>query len=545
MSRSSGSSTHEAALESTRYDLGTSAEYTMNDSADEPVLDTLSSGVLLVESDWRIVYGNASAARRLRLPVDEFRGADLRSVCPSLAADRGGAGAPAVLADGRPRRFHAEVSTPGGNVAVDVHVSRDRDGRLIFELAAEDAAEEFALPNDGGEENAALRILARQMAAVADTRQLLTVLCEAAWAQCRGSGAAVVEIDGDVGRMAVTVGVLSALEGRQFPIDGSLTGEAISARGPIATESIGRTAAPLAPALHSLGVGPLLVSPLLTHHDVLGVLVVVRAASAPPFAARELQRLQVIADHASLAVWKSQLLERAQAADSAKGRFLATMSHELRTPLTALTGYGELLADQVIGPLTEPQLDILERMRSVTHHLATMIEEVLAYSSLESGAEAVRPMEFLAADLVQAVAAVVEPVARQKGLDLRYEAVQPSLRMIGDVDKIRQILVNLTGNAVKFTESGSVDLCVAPRGNDVAFEVRDTGVGIAKPDLARLFKPFTQLDTGLTRRHGGTGLGLYISQRLAMLMGGRISVDSQSGVGSRFELVVPRTGRVP
>jgi len=223
-----------------------------------------------------------------------------------------------------------------------------------------------------------------------------------------------------------------------------------------------------------------------------------------------------------------------------KSQFLANMSHELRTPLTALTGYGELLADQVIGPLSEPQLDILERMRSVTHHLATMIEEVLAYSSLETGAEIVRPTEFLAADLVQAVAAVVEPIATQKGIALTCDVPSHATRVMGDVDKMRQILVNLAGNAVKFTEHGSVELSVGGPGEELRFVVRDTGVGIAAVDRPRLFRPFTQLDTGLTRRHGGTGLGLYISQRLATILGGRIDIESRLGQGSTFTLVVPR-----
>ena len=136
----------------------------------------------------------------------------------------------------------------------------------------------------------------------------------------------------------------------------------------------------------------------------------------------------MIADHAALAVHKSLLLEQAQSADRAKGRFLATMSHELRTPLTALTGYGELLADQIIGPMSEPQLDIVERMRSVTTHLSAMIEEILTFSSLEEGRETVRPSEFLADDLVRSAVAVVEPLAEQRGITLELELRSTAVR---------------------------------------------------------------------------------------------------------------------
>ena len=229
-----------------------------------------------------------------------------------------------------------------------------------------------------------------------------------------------------------------------------------------------------------------------------------------------------------------------QAADRAKSRFLATVSHELRTPLTALAGYGELLADQVIGPLSESQLDVLERMRAVTQHLSVVIEEVLTFSSLEGGHETVRPTDFLAADLLRATAAVVEPLARQKHLAFHAAVPDEAIRMTSDVDKIRQVLVNLAGNAVKFTEKGSICLSLERRDGDVAFLVTDTGIGIAKDNLERLFQPFAQLDAGLTRRHGGTGLGLYISRRLAELLGGRIEVESEPGKGTRFALVLPR-----
>jgi len=531
------------ALSTERHEIDARSDSPGDDLVPPMVLDALATGILLVSPDWQIVYANDAAARQLGLVLPDYVGADLRSVCPTLAVARDGEEAAATLADGCTRRFVADVCTAAATVPLLVQVSRDRAGRLVFELSSTVVPGREAAVDDRWEENATLRILARQMAAMADTRQLLTVLGQAAWAQCRGSGAAVVELDGTTARVAVGVGTLQAMERTAFPIRGSLASQAIAARGPISIDGVAQASVQLAPLLRELHVGPLLFAPLLAHDDVLGVLVVVRGEDGTPFTVRELQRIQIIADHVSLAVWKAQLLERAQAADSAKGRFLATMSHELRTPLTALTGYGELLADQVIGPLTEPQLDILERMRSVTHHLATMIEEVLAYSSVESNAETVRPTEFLAADLVQSVAAVIDPIARQKGLELACDPTSTPLRVLGDVDKIRQILVNLAGNAVKFTDQGTVRLRTGEVGDEVCFEVVDSGVGISPADLPRLFRPFVQLDTGLTRRHGGTGLGLYISQRLAALLGGRIEVSSEPGSGSRFVLVVPRAPR--
>jgi signal transduction histidine kinase len=194
----------------------------------------------------------------------------------------------------------------------------------------------------------------------------------------------------------------------------------------------------------------------------------------------------------------------------------------------------------VLGALSDAQREVLERMHYVTQHLSAMIEDVLAYTNLETGGEVVRPTDFLAADLLSAAAAVVQPLADDKNLPLVSESVAKPIRMTTDIDKARQILVNLAANAVKFTESGEVRLTLLLDRDDVLFSVKDTGIGIAQSDLQRLFRPFSQLDSGLTRKHGGTGLGLYISHRFASLLRGRIEVESELGKGSTFTLVLPR-----
>jgi signal transduction histidine kinase len=389
------------------------------------------------------------------------------------------------------------------------------------------------------QERDAFHALARQLAGETDTSRLLELLCIAAAEQCDATGAAVLKALGNEAEVVASVGPLAIAHHRSFALRGSLAREVIRNRDVVAVGDFSSTSRPLLEVVPDLRVGPMLLGPLIAHDNILGVLVVSRDLGAGNFSAEEIDRLRAIADYAALALWKSELLERARAADRAKSRFLATVSHELRTPLTALAGYEELLVDQVIGPLSDAQLDVLERMRSVTNHLAAVIEEVLAFSSLDEGKEVVRPTDFLAADLLRATAAVVEPLARQKHLRFEYHLPAGSIRMTSDVDKVRQILVNLAGNAVKFTDEGSVTLTLERRNGDVAFCVRDTGIGIAKRDLDRLFRPFAQLDTGLTRRHGGTGLGLYIARGLAELLGGRIEVESEPGKGSTFTLILP------
>jgi signal transduction histidine kinase len=418
------------------------------------------------------------------------------------------------------------VDTDGHVLRADV--SRSSDGRVTISVEGSPA-----------DESEPLRVIARQMAEVVDTRELLEILSNAAAEECGGNGAGVLKAIGNEGELVTATGPLVEAQGRRFALPGSLAREVLRTRDVVSVADFSASARPLLRVVPDMQVGPILLAPLIAHDTILGVLIVTRARSAPEFADREVHRLRVIADHAALALWKAELLEQAQAADRAKSRFLATVSHELRTPLTALAGYEELLADQVIGPLSDNQLDVLERMRAVTQHLAVVIEEVLEFSSLEDGREVVRATEFLAADLIHAAAAVIEPLARQKHLTFSVHVPDEPIRMSSDIDKIRQILVNLAGNAVKFTDRGQVSMQIERGDGVVRFIVRDTGIGIAPQDLARLFRPFAQVDTGLTRRHGGTGLGLYISRRLAELLGGRIDVKSDLGEGSQFTLVLP------
>jgi signal transduction histidine kinase len=437
----------------------------------------------------------------------------------------------ATMHDGEPRPMEivlrpTSADMSGRRVAV---TARRVPGGLVLEGASDDDA------------RSGIRDVARRLAEVVDMAEVLRTLCDIAIRQCQSTGAAVLRTTGTLGEVVAAAGDMVPARSRCFELRGSLLAEAIETGAMVSEDDFRNSGRPLMRMLPELELGPVLLAPLEAHGDVLGVLAVVRPVGGRPFRERERERLRVLADHASLAVHKSMLLQQAQSADRAKGRFLATMSHELRTPLTALAGYGELLADQVIGPMSDAQLDILERMRSVTTHLSAMIEEILSFTNLEEGRDTVRPSEFLVADLARSAVAVVGPLAEQRRLTLRVELPDHPVRMASDIDKARQILVNLLGNAIKFTDEGSVTLRVAVGGGAVRMEVADTGIGIEPEELQRLFRPFAQVDTGLTRRHGGTGLGLYISRRLATLLGGHVEVSSTPFVGSTFSVVLPQT----
>ncbi len=496
------------------------------------LLDALALGVMVLSRDLHVTYANARWNRWLGAPLQP---GERLSVLLAGEPDRVERELVAVLADGEPRTVPMAVhcAQADGALRLMCAVQRAGDG-LVVEAHLESDDDVLAM-ND----------FARRLAEVTDMAEVLRTLCDIATRQCGASGAAVLRVLDGQGEVVAAAGDLEPARGRCFDLEGSLLMEAIDEQRVVSERDYGRSDRPLLRVVPELALGPMLVAPLRAHGETLGVIAIARGVGGRAFRTREIERLGVLADHAALAVHKSRLLLLAQSADKAKGRFLATISHELRTPLTALAGYNELLIDQVIGPVSESQLDILERMRSVTTHLSAMIEEILAFTNLEEGREVVRPTDFLAADLVRAAVAVVQPLADQKHLTLQLSLPGMFIRMSGDIDKSRQIIVNLLGNAVKFTDSGSVVVTLRPQGNSVRIEVKDSGIGIPEDELMRLFRPFAQVDSGLTRRYGGTGLGLYISRRLATLLGGHIEVYSEPGQGSTFTVALPLVWHSP
>lgn len=232
--------------------------------------------------------------------------------------------------------------------------------------------------------------------------------------------------------------------------------------------------------------------------------------------------------------------EHAESADRLKSAFLATMSHELRTPLNSIIGFTGILLRELPGPINAEQRKQLEMVRGSSRHLLALINDVLDISKIEAGQLEVRREPFdLAASIERAVGAV-RPLAEKKGLALEASVPAGIGQMVGDSRRVEQVLLNLLTNAVKFTDRGRVSLEVAADHDRVRMTVRDTGVGIRSADLAQLFQPFRQVGSGLARSHEGTGLGLAICRRLAGLMQGEVSAESEWGSGSAFSFALPR-----
>ncbi len=262
-------------------------------------------------------------------------------------------------------------------------------------------------------------------------------------------------------------------------------------------------------------------------------------------ARRDVERLlaeteRVLADSERARADAEAARREAEAANQAKGDFLAVMSHELRTPLNAIGGYVELLEMGIRGAVTDLQRDDLRRIQTSQRHLLGLINEVLNYAKLESGAVRYDIVDVHLGETLASAEALVAPQALAKGITLTFADCVPSLTVRADEDKLRQIIINLFSNALKFTGSGGqIEVTCAAVGANGLVHVRDTGIGIPADKFDVIFDPFIQVRANLTRVHQGTGLGLAISRDLARGMRGELTVESVLGAGSVFTLALP------
>ena len=291
-----------------------------------------------------------------------------------------------------------------------------------------------------------------------------------------------------------------------------------------------------------LGVASAILVPMIARDRRLGAIAFVGSTSDRSYDANDLALAQDVAARAALAIDNATLYRDAQRANEARSNLLAVVSHDLRTPLSAIIGFADLLADGIPAPLPEGSRDHVERIRRSARHLLYLMNEFLTFSRLDAGRETMHERDGVdVCEIADDVAAVMEPMSAQRGLRFHVQSPSEPVRLRTDPDKLRQILLNVAGNAVKYTPSGEVSLRIAESVDQVVITVADTGIGIERADLKRIFEPFWQADAAQRSTDGGTGLGLSIVRRMLELLGGRIAVDSVVGRGTTVTLGLPRS----
>jgi signal transduction histidine kinase len=337
-----------------------------------------------------------------------------------------------------------------------------------------------------------------------------------------------------------------ALRDQHLGIGEPTIDRAVACREPVQIEDL--VTSPSTPArdiVARAGYRALLVVPLLGRDHVMGTLVV-RRREPGAFPQNTVELLKTFAAQSVLAIQNAHLFteideksRQLEIASQHKSQFLANMSHELRTPLNAILGYTELILDNIYGETPEKMREVLDRLQANGKHLLGLINDVLDLSKIEAGQLALDLADYSLEDVVHTVVVAVESLANGKKLALTADVGQNLPIGHGDGRRLAQVLLNLVGNAIKFTDKGEVAIKATAENGSFTVAVRDTGPGISPSDQGKIFEEFQQADNAATKRKGGTGLGLSIAKRIIGMHGGRIWVESDVGKGSTFAFTIP------
>ncbi len=340
--------------------------------------------------------------------------------------------------------------------------------------------------------------------------------------------------------------MIAAIRQQGIRTDERIIARATAQRGTVQIADLAKEpSSPIVDIVIRAGYRAVLVVPLLRPGEIVGTLVV-RRKQPGEFPKSTIDLLETFADQSVLAIQNARLFREIEeksreleVASKHKSQFLANMSHELRTPLNAILGYTELILDSIYGEPSDKMRTVLERLQSNGRHLLGLINDVLDLSKIEAGQLTLSLDDYSLGDMVHGVVSAVEPLAAEKRLVFTAD-VAPSLPTgRGDGRRLSQVLLNLVGNAIKFTDKGEVAIRASVTDGAFTVAVCDTGPGIPAVDQAKIFEEFQQADSSITRKKGGTGLGLSIAKRIIEMHGGRIWVESEPGKGSTFHFTVP------
>jgi signal transduction histidine kinase len=343
--------------------------------------------------------------------------------------------------------------------------------------------------------------------------------------------------------------LLAVLKGARIRLGEGAMGKAAATQAPVQVSDMlderGTVLPRVRPMLAQAGYRSLLAVPLLLEQQTFGGLVVYRPEPGD-FATEVVNLLQTFATQSVLAIQNARLFReieerghQLEIASKHKSQFLANMSHELRTPLNAILGYTELILDDLYGAVPEKIRDVLGRVQQSGQHLLGLINAVLDLSKIEAGRLTLSLNDYAMQEVVHTVFTAVESLAAEKQLALKINMPPDLPPGRGDAQRLAQVLLNLVGNAIKFTDVGEVSVQVATEDGAFVVAVSDTGSGIAEADQQKIFEEFQQADISTTRKQGGTGLGLAIARKIIEMHGGRIWVESSLGKGSTFWFTVP------
>jgi signal transduction histidine kinase len=387
-----------------------------------------------------------------------------------------------------------------------------------------------------------------------DLETVLTTIVQRAVQLSRTDAGAIYVFDeeGREFRLRATYGMseamIAAITDRRIGLGDANIGLAARQRVPIQIPDMrSEPASPLNEIILREGYRALLIIPLLRPDQIVGALVV-RRKMPGEFAKATIDLLETFADQSVVAIQNARLFSEIEEkgrqlaiASQHKSQFLANMSHELRTPLNAILGYTELIMDGIYGEAPEKMLGVLKRVESNGRHLLGLINDVLDLSKIEAGQLVLTLNDYSMRDVVYNVFSAVEPLASEKKIGFKVEVPPDMPKGHADERRLTQVLLNLVGNAIKFTDSGEVVIKAAAGNGSFTVSVRDTGPGISQADQSKIFEEFQQADNSATKKKGGTGLGLSIARRIMEMHGGKLWVESEPGRGSVFSFTLPVT----